>query len=375
MADETIWTTNDPGTINPDSVPEDYRDLLEPLVQTVAAKLGVTVGKKAKPKPVKAKKKAVAEELDHSKLEFTPSQLLSVLRLLVEAEVKTSFMMWGPPGIGKSSLVAAVCRENDLQLVDLRLSQLAPTDLRGVPVVRKIEDGTEVTVFMPPSFMPRSGRGVLFLDEINLAPPVMMGMAQQLLLDRKVGDYTLPDGWFVWAAGNRREDKAAVSAMPSPVANRMIHVDLIPDGEDWAAYAGRAGLDPLFSAYVMSNFKRGAGSGDNRDWSPLLVMPKDGSMRFPSPRSWEVAAKLFSVGLPLATAIGQAEARQFGVFAAKHKDLMDSLKAGKPVTINSGDAVVVAWMAELVGYKKTIKTTGNQAEFDQLRAEVRELLS
>jgi MoxR-like ATPase len=69
---------------------------------------------------------------------------------------------------------------------------------------------------------------MLFLDEINMAPPAMQGIAQQLILDRQVGSYRVPEGWFIWAAGNRKSDRAAVFEMPSALANRFIHLDLAP---------------------------------------------------------------------------------------------------------------------------------------------------
>lgn len=140
----------------------------------------------------------------------TPEALAGSLTAILSNEIKLSLMIWGPPGVGKSSIVAQCATENGLDLIDLRLSQLAPTDLRGLPV-----PVDRVCTWYPPEFLPRDGRGILFLDEINMAPPAMQGIAQQLILDRKVGSYEVPDGWFVWAAGNRKEDKASVFDLPT----------------------------------------------------------------------------------------------------------------------------------------------------------------
>ena len=52
----------------------------------------------------------------------------------------------------------------------------------------------------------RGGDGGLAL---NLAPPVMQGIVQQLILDRRVGSDEVPTGWFIWAGGNREEDRAS----------------------------------------------------------------------------------------------------------------------------------------------------------------------
>ena len=130
---------------------------------------------------------------------------------VVTQRITHAVMIWGPAGIGKSSIVSQVAAAHELAFVDVRLSQLAPTDLRGLPV----PDG-KVSRWLPPEFLPQGGTGVLFLDELNMAPPTLQGVAQQLILDRRVGSYVLPDGWFVWAAGNRKEDRAATFDMPAP---------------------------------------------------------------------------------------------------------------------------------------------------------------
>jgi hypothetical protein len=147
-----------------------------------------------------------------------PSQLTAYLQQLVAQNLPISTMIWGPPGIGKSSIVAQVAQEAEMQFIDLRLSQLAPTDLRGLPVPLPPaqDEATGTSTWYPPEFLPRQGKGILFLDELNMAPPAMQGVAQQLILDRRVGSYVVPDGWFLWAAGNRKEDRASVFEMGSP---------------------------------------------------------------------------------------------------------------------------------------------------------------
>ncbi|MDZ8034322.1 MoxR family ATPase [Nostoc sp. DedSLP04] len=120
---------------------------------------------------------------------MTPSDLKAYLDNLIRKNLQISTMIWGPPGIGKSSIVGQIAQEYDIEFVDVRLSQLAPTDLRGLPVA---EDG--ISKWYPPEFLPRDGKGILFLDELNMAPPAMQGVAQQLILDRKVGSYVVPSG-------------------------------------------------------------------------------------------------------------------------------------------------------------------------------------
>ncbi len=95
------------------------------------------------------------------------------------------------------------------ELVDIRAVLLDPVDLRGLPSVGG--DGT--AHWCPPSFLPTEGEGILFLDELNAAPPLVQAACYQLVLDRKVGEYTLPDGWTVVAAGNRESDRAVTHRM------------------------------------------------------------------------------------------------------------------------------------------------------------------
>ena len=176
-----------------------------------------------------------------------PSELAYYLEGLIQHQLKLSTMIWGPPGIGKSSIVAQTAAAHKLPCIDVRLSQLAPTDLRGLPVA---DTETGLSRWYPPEFLPREGAGVLFLDELNLAPPTMQGMAQQLILDRRVGSYTVPEGWFIWSAGNRKEDRAAVFDMPAPLANRFLHLEVEPDFESFKTYALAKGLHEHLLAFL-----------------------------------------------------------------------------------------------------------------------------
>ena len=120
------------------------------------------------------------------------NKLTKYLNTIVEHNIQSSLMIWGAPGIGKSSVVQAVAEKNNFELIDLRISQLAPTDLRGLPVPNE-----KTASWVSPDFLPTEGKGILFLDEINMAPPAVQGIAQQLILDRRVGSYEVRmDGLF-----------------------------------------------------------------------------------------------------------------------------------------------------------------------------------
>ncbi len=221
-------------------------------------------------------------------------------------------MIWGPPGVGKSSVVSQVTGSSGLDLVDLRLSQLAPTDLRGLPVARE-----GVARWYPPEFLPQEGRGVLFLDEINMAPPALQGIAQQLILDRRVGSYRVPDGWFIWAAGNRKEDRASVFDMPAPLANRFVHFSVAPDLDSFKAHALTAGIDEKILAFLA--FRPG-----------LLHRPDETRPAWPSPRSWMMADRLLRAGLDVAPAVGAPVAAEFAAFTSVYSALpdLDAICAG-----------------------------------------------
>ena len=246
-----------------------------------------------------------------------PSELTAYLDQLIRHQLKLSLMIWGPPGIGKSSIVAQTAAARGIGFVDLRLSQLAPTDLRGLPVARN-----GVSRWFPPEFLPRKGSGVLFLDEINMAPPTMQGMAQQLILDRRVGNYVVPEGWFIWAAGNRSEDRAAVFDMPAPLANRFLHLDIAPDFESFKSYALGRGYHEHVLAFLS--------------FRPELLHKLDPQQpAWPSPRSWEMANTLHSHTLDITPAVGAATAAEFNAYVALYGSLPDLAKilAGKGASI------------------------------------------
>jgi hypothetical protein len=189
----------------------------------------------------------------------------------------TPVMLWGPPGVGKSALVAQAAAACQVPMIDLRLSQLEPSDLRGMPYHRegRVEWAT-------PSMLPQAGRdgprGVLFLDEINAALPQVAASAYQLILDRRLGDYRLPDGWAILAAGNRLGDRGVTYAMPAPLANRFTHYELLPQIDDWLGWAERAGVDDRLRRFLAQRPDL------------LFVFPEQANVHaFPSPRSWAFA--------------------------------------------------------------------------------------
>jgi MoxR-like ATPase len=189
----------------------------------------------------------------------------------------TPVMLWGPPGVGKSQIIAQVAERHGAPVVDIRLSQMEPSDLRGIPF--RVGDRVEWAV---PAMLPCAGcdpaHGILFLDEITSAPPSVSAAAYQLILDRRLGAYQVPDGWAIFAAGNRQGDRGVTYVMPAPLANRFAHFEVEANLEDWVAWAYEAGIDARLIAFLR--------------FRPELLFdfdPAHNPVAFPSPRSWEFA--------------------------------------------------------------------------------------
>lgn len=189
----------------------------------------------------------------------------------------TPVMLWGAPGVGKSQIIAGIATRHGVPLIDIRLSQMEPTDLRGIPFRKG--DNVEWSV---PSMLPDAERhgpsGILFLDEINAAPPTVSAAAYQLILDRRLGDYSIPHGWAIFAAGNRQGDRGVTYAMPAPLANRFTHYEVEPNLDDWIDWALRQDIDDRVMGFLR--------------FRPDLLFDYDAAhnpVAFPSPRSWEFA--------------------------------------------------------------------------------------
>ena len=200
-----------------------------------------------------------------------PSRVAEVLGQLLEQ--RWPVFIWGPPGAGKSSVVSEVAKDQGYEVIDIRAPLLDPTDLRGIPMIK---DG--IAKWCPPSFLPSAEKpGILFFDELNAAPPMVQASLYQLTLDGRIGEYVLPPGWRIIAAGNRAEDKALVYRMPSALANRFVHLDFEINFDDWRQWAIHRGIHPLVTGFLSLR-------------TELLFDMSQPERGFPTPRSWEMAS-------------------------------------------------------------------------------------
>jgi hypothetical protein len=198
---------------------------------------------------------------------------------------KRPIFLWGPPGIGKSEIVSQITDNlPNSHLIDVRLSLWDPTDIKGIPF---FDSNSGTMQWAPPAELPSQEFAsqfdniVLFLDEMNSAAPSVQAAAYQLVLNRKVGTYKLPDNVLIVAAGNREADKGVTYRMPAPLANRFIHLELAVSFDDWFAWAVDNKIHQDVVGFLQFSKK------DLYDFDP-----KSPSRSFATPRSWTFVSEL-----------------------------------------------------------------------------------
>lgn len=204
----------------------------------------------------------------NASITVTPKQLSE---FLLNVAVVRPVFIWGPPGIGKSSLVQQFAAEVGLPCVSLLGSQLAPEDLIGVP---QIEDGT--SRFCPPRMIARREPYCLFLDELNACSHEVQKAFYSLIHERRIGEYYLPEGSIVIGAGNRAQDSAIVKPMSSALLNRMVHVHLKVSHREWLEWANHQGIHHLIIEYIQTRPDH------------LWCQPPKHEEPFSSPRGWHM---------------------------------------------------------------------------------------
>jgi MoxR-like ATPase len=234
-----------------------------------------------------------------------PRDVKTAIENALDAKIPVQpLFLWGPPGVGKSAVPREICINRTLTLVDIRMSLLDPTDLRGIPAVVDVKcdvckgtggethncsacGGTGIRTiakWLEPSFLPKDGKGIIFLDELTSAPPLNQASAYQLTLDRRIGEWVVPDGYYIMAAGNNLTDRAVVYPMSTALRNRFSHINFEYNLDDWLDWARHAGINTYIQAFLswrggelLFNFK-----------------PESTDKAFATPRSWEFASRVLN---------------------------------------------------------------------------------
>lgn len=258
-----------------------------------------------------------------------PSQISKALNVCIDKQ-RPAFV-WGPPGVGKSDMVAQIAESRGIELRDVRLNLLDPTDIKGFPVP---DTKKKEMTWLPADFLPKSGEGILFLDELNQAPPSVQAASYQLLLNRRVGDYVVPDGWSIVAAGNRESDRANAQRMPSALALRLVHLDYDVNIDDWCDWALDKGANKIpVETLSFIRFRKD------------LLHSFDPSQRVsPNPRGWSFIGELTNTGLDAEVefemfkgVVGEGAAGEYKAFLQVFRELptVDQIKLdpeGTPIS-------------------------------------------
>lgn len=261
--------------------------------------------------------------------------------------------LWGPPGVGKSATIKQTAKERGMQLTDLRLSLLDQVDLRGFPMLRDSKMHFATPVFLPTD--PDSS-GILFLDEMNAAPQSVQAAAYQLVLDRRIGEYTLPDGWRVIAAGNRETDQGATYTMPAPLANRFTHIDYDVHFDDWRAWAINNNVKTEVINFIS--------------FQPGLLNDFDPDKRaFPTPRSWTYVSKLLNSNMRpeverglISGSVGEGASASLAAFLKIYRNLPNP----DAILMNPKGSEVPSDPATLYALCGALSERASDANFDRL---------
>ena len=192
--------------------------------------------------------------------------------LVCHAERDPAFIK-GPPGIGKSDLVGGLAKHLDINLIDFRTALRDPTDIKGFPMP---DAKNSVMKYLRDSELPRNGKGILFFDEMTSGSQAVQAACMQLCLPPyAIGDYKLPEGWWIVGGGNREGDRGVTHRMPAPLANRFTHFEMECEPSAWVNWALNNSVAAEDIAFI-------------RFRQDLLFTfdPKSADQAFGTPRSW-----------------------------------------------------------------------------------------
>lgn len=172
-------------------------------------------------------------------------QVIELIKLCYASN--TPCLLSGTHGTAKSALLEQSSKEMGISFLTLDLSLLEAVDLQGIPTV-----SGGVTVYNPPALLPREGRGLLSLEEINRAPAEVRAPALLLLSARKLNGYTLPPGWLPVGSINPSGESYEVHELDPALLSRFVNVSVEADAREWLKWAEANAIHPAVQKFVGS---------------------------------------------------------------------------------------------------------------------------
>jgi len=301
--------------------------------------------------------------MDTATRQLTPNSAKASINHAIRK--KRPIFLWGPPGIGKSDIVHQIGAQMNAHVIDVRLSLWEPTDIKGIPY---FDSNVSKMVWAPPLELPDEELAaqheniVLFLDEMNSAAPAVQAAAYQLILNRKVGTYTLPDNVYIVAAGNREADKGVTYRMPAPLANRFVHLEMAVNFDDWFQWAVDNNIHKDVVGYLTFSKK------DLYDFDP-----KSPSRSFATPRSWSFVSELIEDDLDAGTttdlvsgAVGEGLAVKFMAHrkVASQMPNPEDILEGKVKELNTKEISAMYSLTVSLCYELKEASDVNDKKFD-----------
>ena len=275
----------------------------------------------------------------------------------------------GKPGIGKSAAVYQAAEVIGRQLhlnqpvpvVDIRLIHVNPVDLRGLPYP-DVERG--LAVWLQSGLLPTVEQYgehlILFWDELTSAPPTVQAAAYQVIWERRLGDWQMAPNWIQVVAGNRLTDRGVTYQMPTPLANRMVHLQVEEDLEAWKAWAFKNNIDSRIISFLNLRPQLLSTFDPNRD-----------DKAFASPRTWEMLSNLLqcftdpnastvSVEMVRGT-VGEGAAAEFLAFCRSIEDMpdIDAILQGDDTHVPAEPDVLYALSGALVSRAAALVNEGD----------------
>lgn len=304
---------------------------------------------------------------------MTIKEFRETIEFNIEHNIRHAILGLGAPGVGKSQVIRQIGDKYGYKVIDIRLAQMSEVEIAGL--IYPNEDRTK-TVWLTPEILPdeeRDGKKtILLLDEITSCNRRIQVAAYQLILDRRIGQYTLPEGTFVIALGNREDDDGVYIQLAGPLADRFEIHYIEPDFDSWK---NDFALKNNVHTYVVNYLTFKPAALHNQ-------VPGDGIMTFATPRSWVRVSDILKIDSDVSKTvirnkiignIGEAEGRQFIAYCMEHKDLVtpEDVILGKAQKLPEKPeelSILVGGLVEMASFIK------NADSFSALPVKQREIL-